>query len=45
LNTFAAAVQHMRVNHRRSHILVPEKFLHSANIIACFYQVRCKRVP
>jgi len=34
LNTFAAAVRHVGINHRRSRIAVAEKLVHRANIIA-----------
>ena len=35
----------MRVNHRRAHIFVTEKFLNSANVVAVFEQVRREGVP
>ena len=38
-------VEHMGINHRRRHVLVTEKFLHRANIVTIFQQVRGKRVP
>src|SRR5882724_9770436 len=44
-NTSAAAIQHMGIDHRRVDILMPQKFLDSANIVASFEQVRGKRMP
>jgi len=38
-HTSTASAQHMRVNHRRSDILVPEKFLNGPNIIPGLKQV------
>ena len=33
-------LQHVRINHRRFYVLVPQQFLDSANIVARFQQVR-----
>jgi hypothetical protein len=35
----SAAVQHMSVDLSRLHILVPEQFLHRADVVAVFQQV------
>jgi hypothetical protein len=35
----------MRVNHRRAQLLVTKQFLHGANVISIFEQVRRERVP
>ena len=37
-------VQHVGINHRRAHILVPQEFLHGPNVIPGLQQVRRKRV-
>ena len=39
------AVQYVRVDHRRAHILVPEELLHRADVIAVFEEVRREGVP
>jgi hypothetical protein len=39
------ALQHMRVDHRRSDVLVPQEFLHGPNIVTILQQVRSKAVP
>jgi hypothetical protein len=35
----------MGVNHRRGQVLVTEQFLHCANVISIFEQVRGERMP
>ena len=42
---FAAPVQHVGVDHCRAHVTVTEQFLHRANVVPGFQQVRGKRVP
>lgn len=44
LNTDARLVQHMRINHCRAHVFVAQQFLHGANIVAVFEQMRRKRM-
>ena len=39
------ALQHMRVDHGRSDVLVPQEFLHGPNIVTILQQVRSKAVP
>ena len=41
----AAPVQHMRVNHRRGHILVAQQLLHGADVITPLQQMRGEAVP
>ena len=41
----AALVQHLRVDHRRTHVVVAEQFLHRTDVVARFEQVRCETVP
>ena len=43
--TLAALIQDVRINHRRTHILMSQQFLHGADIIAIFQKVRGKAVP
>jgi hypothetical protein len=38
------ALQHMRVDHGRTDVLVPQEFLHGANVVPCFEEMRGKRV-
>ena len=38
------ALQHVRVDHGRSDVLVPQEFLHRANIVTILQQVRGKTV-
>ena len=40
----AAAVHHMRVDHRGGHIAVAQQFLHRANVVARLQHVRGKGV-
>jgi len=35
----AASIEDVSVNHRRFHILMPEQFLHGADIVAILQQV------
>ena len=35
----AAAIEHVRVDHRRAHVGVSEQFLHRANVVAILEQV------
>lgn len=39
------SVEHMRVNHRRRHILVPEQLMHGLDVAAILEEVRRKRMP
>ena len=41
----AGFVADVGVNHGRGDVLVPEEFLHGANIIAVFQQMRSETVP
>ena len=45
LNSNARPIQHLRVNHCRTDILVPQQFLHGSNIIAASEQLRRERMP
>ncbi len=40
-----APVQNVRVDHRRSHVLMAQQFLHRSDIIPVFQQMGGKRVP
>jgi hypothetical protein len=40
-----AAIQHMRIDHRRLHIFVPQPFLHRPDIVALLEQMRGNTVP
>jgi hypothetical protein len=40
----AATIEHVRINHRRPHILMSEQFLNGANVVAGFEQVRGEAV-
>jgi hypothetical protein len=44
-DALAAALQHMRINHGGAHIFMPQEFLHSADVVAIFQEMRRKRVP
>ena len=39
------ALQHVRVDHSRTDVLVPQEFLHCPNIVTVLQQGRCKAVP
>jgi hypothetical protein len=39
-----AALQHVRIDHRRLDVLVPQEFLHGPNIVPVLQQVRSKAV-
>ncbi len=39
-----SSVQHMRINHSRTHIAVPQQFLYSPYIIPNLQKMGCKRV-
>jgi len=39
------AIQHMRIDHRRLHIFVPQPFLHRPDIVALLEQMRGNTVP
>jgi len=39
------AVEHMRVNHGRLHVLVTKQLLHGADVIAILQRIARKRVP
>lgn len=43
--TFPAPIQHVGVDHGRSHIGVPEQLSNRVNVVAVFKQVRRKRMP
>ena len=45
LHTNPRLIQHMRVNHRRAHILVAQQLLHCANVIAILEQMSRKAMP
>ncbi len=38
----AATLKHVGVNHRRTHVLVPQKFLHGTDVVTILKQVGCK---
>jgi hypothetical protein len=38
-------VQHMRVNHRRTHIAMAEQLLHRPNVVAVFQEMGRERMP
>ena len=38
------ALQHVRIDHRRTDVLVPQEFLHGPAIVAVLQQVRGKAV-
>ena len=40
----AAAIEDVRVDHRRLHVGVTEQFLHRADVVARLQEVRCKGV-
>ena len=40
-----SALDGMGINHRRSDIAMSKQFLNGANIIICFQQVACERMP
>ena len=44
-HTAAADLQHMRVNHGRLHVGMPQQFLHRADVVAGLQHLGCKRVP
>jgi hypothetical protein len=44
-HTPASAVEDVGINHRRGNVLVPEQFLHRADVIAGLQQVCGKRMP
>lgn len=44
-DTSTAPVQHVHIDHRGLHVIVAEKLLHDANVIARLDQVRGKRMP
>src|SRR3954447_3693375 len=39
-----ATIQHVRVDHRRAHVLVAEELLHRADVVAVLEKVRGERV-
>jgi len=41
----AAFIQHMGINHCCGNIAMPQQFLHRADVIARFQQMRRKRMP
>jgi hypothetical protein len=44
IHASTALVQHVRVNHRRAHVFMPQQFLDRADIVAVFQQVRGERM-
>ena len=38
-HALATALQHMRIDHGSADVLVPQEFLHGANVIAIFQEV------
>ena len=40
----AAAIEHVRIDHSRAHVLVPQQLLHRANVITILQQVGRERV-
>ncbi len=45
VDTLSPSIEHMRIDHGRTDILVPEEFLHRPNIIAVFKQMGGERMP
>jgi hypothetical protein len=43
-HTFAALIQYMRIDHRRTDVRVPQQLLQGLNIITPFQQMRRKRM-
>jgi hypothetical protein len=41
----AATIEHVRIDHRRAHIRVPEQLLHGANVVTVLEQMRRERMP
>jgi hypothetical protein len=41
-DAFATPLQHMGIDHGGADILVPQQFLHGANVITCFEQMSHK---
>ncbi len=44
-NAKPAAVQHVQVNHRRTHVGMPDQLLHGPNVMTVLEQVSRKGVP
>jgi hypothetical protein len=44
-NALTAAIQNVRVNHGRTNVAVPQKFLNGSNVIAIREQMGSKRMP
>ncbi len=44
-NALTAAIQNVRVNHGRTNVAVPQKFLNGSNVIAIRQQMVSKRMP
>lgn len=44
-NALTAAIQNVRVNHGRTNVTVPQKFLNGSNVIAIREQMGSKRMP
>jgi len=40
-----SAVEDMGVDHRGADVVVAEEFLHGADVVAVFEQMRCERMP
>ena len=45
LDAASTPVEYMGIDHRRPDVLVTEQFLHRADVISGFQQLRGKRVP
>jgi len=38
-------IRHVRINHRRAHVIVAEEFLHRADVVTHLLQLRREAVP
>lgn len=45
LHSSRAAVHYVRVNHRRTHVAMPQQLLDCSNIVPRLKKMRCERVP
>jgi len=45
MNPPAATVCHVRANHGRLNVLVPQQLLHRPDLITVFHEMACRRVP
>jgi hypothetical protein len=44
-HTTGAAIQHMRIDHRRLHVTVTQQLLNGSNVVTTLQQVGGKRMP